>query len=923
MDRSENIGSDFDASDDQSEAAGHSDLLSRPIVLAVGKSRDAREWKNESRWTAGQFLDGLEVADPNHHQKDGLGFLQGSTTVSPSQRTARAMDTMYIVGFDVESGEAPEPVAERAEQLGIEMLIYPTFNDMKPETRVPTDAVNRAAKIGHHAEATPEQVVAYVCEKKGFLPEIASSVRYVGRQNLEYVVAHDPLPRFRVVVVLKDPLKLTDLAPTFAGIKEKWASGIRALAVVLGIRHFDESCVDLSRLYYAHRRPKDAQHWFVRVTGKGVDFRALLMDADAQKPSGDAGIGQKTKEPGGGTYATPDLGKLLARCAKHFNAGDFILAHGEDAVDANGGVAARCPNEQRHSEEDPPGKRPLWAMNACDTEGGVFAIKCKHETCQRELKGGHYIDRICQVQNLTVDDLLTFVDEEGLAAWKGAQPDLESTQFSDPDSDLIDRLRAYNEKYAFVVWGKDHVIVKLNNGGQPIEVNRLATFYNRHKNDIALIPGRGGAKPREVAREWMKWRYRATYDGVGFSPANKLPSHVLNFWRGFAVAPAQGDWSHLLRHTFVVTCRENPVYFAAVMSWLADIIQRPEERHNTAVVTIGMPGSGKTTPPWFFSLLMPNNRALISKSHLLTGKFNSPLEHALFVHLEEAVWAGDREAEGVLKSLISEAYHMIERKGLDAQMVPNYARLWMNSNNEWVVPVRPGDRRFLVLRGLDTYATAVASDAERRAHFDPMYAQMQSQAGQAAMLYDLMHLRQPDWIDLRSPVKTPWLEEQRSATMEPHEAWLLHVLEEGVISQEAGSDFEFGEGGQPGLAVSKDTVRGSYRGFVRECRRGKGIDVGALGKYLAKFGVKTTRPRAGNQIRKRQYEFPPLDVIRQHFTAEYGVKFDVAASGDGEAIDVAGAQLSNAEFRDLSTDGINAAELDKWRAYGKAEGELP
>ncbi|MCK9909946.1 hypothetical protein MXD81_12455, partial [Microbacteriaceae bacterium K1510] len=97
MDRSENIGSDFDASDDQSEAAGHSDLLSRPIVLAVGKSRDARECKNESRWTAGQFLDGLEVADPNHHQKDGLGFLQGSTTVSPSQRTARAMDTMYIV----------------------------------------------------------------------------------------------------------------------------------------------------------------------------------------------------------------------------------------------------------------------------------------------------------------------------------------------------------------------------------------------------------------------------------------------------------------------------------------------------------------------------------------------------------------------------------------------------------------------------------------------------------------------------------------------------------------------------------------------------------------------------------------------------------------------------------------------------------
>ena len=499
-----------------------------------------------------------------------------------------------------------------------------------------------------------------------------------------------------------------------------------------------------------------------------------------------------------------------------------------------------------------------------------------------------------------------------------------STQFSDPDATFEERARAYNEQYAFVVWGKDSAIVKLNTESRSFDVLRLKTFYNHHKNDLILLPnGQNVAKPREMAREWMKWRFRATYDGIGFSPADKLAPNMLNLWRGFAVEAKPGDWSHLRRHIFAVTCRENPVYFAAIMSFLADIVQRPEERHNTSVVTIGMPGSGKTTPPWFFSELIPNNRALITKGHMLTGKFNAPLERALFAHLEEAFWAGDRGAEGVLKSLGSEPFHMIERKGLDAVMVPNYARLWMNSNNDWVVPVRPGDRRFLVLRGLDTYATSVASDAERRAHFDPIYAQMGAD-GLAAMLYHLQHLRQPEWIDLRSPIKTPWLEEQREATMGTWETWLQHVLQEGVITADSGSDFAFGEGGQTGLSVPKDTALWSLHAFARDSRRGKGIDQAALAKYLKKYGVQSTRPRDG-MGRKRCYEFPPLEVMRERFSAEYGTKFDVPEPdvGGGPVEVPPDANLSNDEFRSLSTEGIKGAELERWRAYGEGKGELP
>ena len=80
-------------------------------------------------------------------------------------------------------------------------------------------------------------------------------------------------------------------------------------------------------------------------------------------------------------------------------------------------MQARCTNEAEHSEEDLPGKRVLWAMNAADTQHGVFVMKCQHETCKSTLKGGHYLDQLCQARSLTVDDLLNFVDEEGKAAW--------------------------------------------------------------------------------------------------------------------------------------------------------------------------------------------------------------------------------------------------------------------------------------------------------------------------------------------------------------------------------------------------------------------------------------------------------------------------------------------------------------------------
>ena len=202
-----------------SDKAREPEFPNRPLTLAVGASRDARIWCNETRGSEGEFLSWLERPDANHHEKDGFAFLQGTLKHGETQRQAKNMDTMYAIAFDVESGERPEAIAENAKKVGIKVVIYPTFNCDKPETRITTDAVHRWAKIGPHDEATAEEVLAFLRQKKGYLPCIMDTAQFVGRHEHEYVVSHAPLSRFRVVAVFRDPVKLADLAPTLAGVK--------------------------------------------------------------------------------------------------------------------------------------------------------------------------------------------------------------------------------------------------------------------------------------------------------------------------------------------------------------------------------------------------------------------------------------------------------------------------------------------------------------------------------------------------------------------------------------------------------------------------------------------------------------------------------------------------------------------------------
>ena len=108
----------------------------------------------------------------------------------------------------------------------------------------------------------------------------------------------------------------------------------------------------------------------------------------------------------------------------------------------------------------------------------------------------------------------------------------------------------------------------------------------------------------------------------------------------------------------------------------------------------------------------------ITHSKHLVGNFNAHLLDALFLFLDEAYWAGDKQGEGTLKALITERTLMIEPKGVDSFQMPNRLKILMASNNDWVVPASADERRYFVLDVPDTrkgdkaYFTALASAVE-------------------------------------------------------------------------------------------------------------------------------------------------------------------------------------------------------------------
>ncbi|MBK18787.1 MAG: hypothetical protein CMM52_08110 [Rhodospirillaceae bacterium] len=418
---------------------------------------------------------------------------------------------------------------------------------------------------------------------------------------------------------------------------------------------------------------------------------------------------------------------------------------------------------------------------------------------------------------------------------------------TDPRKEEQELLTRMNQKHAVVMVGGKCVIANEEFdpswGYDTVTFSSEADLIRRYANRRV---GHGKSQTTE-GRAWLANPGRRQFDGVVFAPGKDTPGY-LNLDRGFAVEPRHGDCSLFLDHVRNNICRCDEDLSDYLLAWMADCVQNRSRRPGISVVLRGRQGTGKGVLCSQFGALFGRHFIQVTQAGHLTGNFNSHLKDKLLVHADEAFWAGDKKAEGVLKALITEDTIQIEMKGQDVVPFRNHIRLIVSSNNEWVVPAGNEERRFFIL-------DVSEARMQDRAYFGSIVAQMNSGGREALLQYLLDY--DLSATDVGSPPKTNALMDQKAYTASPLQSWWYERLVDGHITSERTKwDTE----------IPTDTLHEDYITFCQNQGIKRPKAPSAFGKELKALVPELERARPSNKkSRKYVYRLGELDVCRRNF----------------------------------------------------------
>jgi hypothetical protein len=392
----------------------------------------------------------------------------------------------------------------------------------------------------------------------------------------------------------------------------------------------------------------------------------------------------------------------------------------------------------------------------------------------------------------------------------------------------------------FYVANEDHDVV---NGRQSLSFSNVSDFENRYSN-------RPKVASKTVARHWLESPERREYAGIVFAPAGDAPRRYYNLWRGFAVEPAEGDCSLYLRHIRDNVCRGDSAVFQYVIGWMADAVQNPTRRPGTALVLRGKQGTGKGTMMKWFGALFGQHYLHVNSAAQILGQFNAILRDALVVFADEAFWAGDKSHEGAFKRLITEDTLVIEAKFQPASVTPNYVRLVVASNHEWVVPAGLEERRVVVL-----------DVSEERMQDHAYFAAIERQMLAGGLAALLKHLQgHAAAVDLRKLPVTAALIEQKLQSLDGVLEWWASRLSE--------PSYWLRPPNSPDGFVKQEDLYSNYSAWVSESPRRRKLNEIQFGMQLAKALPHLKKEQRHEVGRGRL--IPRLDEARADFAQMLG-----------------------------------------------------
>lgn len=483
----------------------------------------------------------------------------------------------------------------------------------------------------------------------------------------------------------------------------------------------------------------------------------------------------------------------------------------------------------------------------------------------------------CGVPDETIYSLLTDADwgisESVLDKGRDAHAYV-IRQISRAKEEAIDPwLRRFNETYAVImnIGGKCRIVEEIYDPAlKRTRLTRITfeDFRNSWMHEKVSLGNNAQGIPQFVpaGKWWLEQQERRQFRSLVFDPLKETPGYY-NLWKGFACEAKSGDCSLFLEHVSQNICGGNPEYLQYLLGWMARAVQQPDTQGEVAVVMRGERGTGKGVFAKHFGRLFGRHYLPLSNPKHLVGSFNAHLRDCVILFADEAFYAGDKQHESILKTLITEDTFTIEGKGVDAELASNFTHLLMASNNDWVVPSGPHERRFFFL-------DVVNDQRQNYAYFKKINEQMEN-GGSEALLHYLMNYDLRNY-EVRKVPRTKGLDEQSQFSLAPHEQWWLNILLEGRVDAKR-------DHWEP--LVLKEDLLDSWVNYTRRFNINFRMSPVALGRWLKKMDpdLKTSQVRTevenfnpGNGqvetviMRPYQYRFSHITQLRKVWDETYG-----------------------------------------------------
>ena len=179
-------------------------------------------------------------------------------------------------------------------------------------------------------------------------------------------------------------------------------------------------------------------------------------------------------------------------------------------------------------------------------------------------------------------------------------------------------------------------------------------------------------------------------------------------------------------------------FMSTSLDWMASGVQHPDDPGRSALSLRGVPGCGKGVFALGYGHLFGRHFLHATHRDHVIGRFNAHQAETCLIFVDEALYAEIAADAQILKTMTSETTKLLERKGIDAIQIDNYARQIFATNAEHPIQIEHNDRRYPAIYVRENEAFANETDEivkaeKRKAYFMPIIDELKNGGSEALL----------------------------------------------------------------------------------------------------------------------------------------------------------------------------------------------